>query len=498
MALFDSLATNGALRPKEFATILQMFATTSLKQPIEPMLQAGTAAIQGSIGSAEDTPAMQNVRTKMKPIVSRAIDRLDTAHMKTFLEMLFRVMDANNNGTIEKSEFESFFNSVLGPGGGPAAAAELLYKMIDKNGNGKLTVDEVQALIDAIAEIVCTVISGIADMGEVAIGSSDTTSVAVDLIKELGKQAGVEDDMTNILPRDELTKKMEESGAFVQLEQMIQGVDENKAQIMGVVKAMRESIGKLESNVGAKFYMKAMEFSKGGVNEATFVAQVVPIIRDHQKEKWAEFEADPLKGFGDQTKIFAAICPPPSEEIMNDQINALGSDKELIAAMKKANERASEYIPEMVRSVFRFLDLDGSGTITSKEIKLLKALLDALLHLGERAVTELSEEQMKSIEGTTKENANTLALTIYDIVDRDGNGKLSLVEFVQFIQKVVVFLLAYTKFAAHTVIECQIDEVAKCKLEQDWKAKNKTEVEKDEFMQMVMMAPMMFAMMMPR
>merc|ERR1712139_645076 len=141
----------------------------------------------------------------------------------------------------------------------------------------------------------------------------------------------------------------------------------------------------------------------------------------------------------------------------------------------------------MVRSVFRFLDLDGSGTITNKEIKLLKALLDAVLHLGERAVTELSEEQMKSIEGTTKENAKTLALTVYDIVDRDGNGKLSLVEFVQFMQKVVVFWLGMVKFLAHTVIECQIDEIAKCKLEQDWKAKNKTEVEKDEFMQMMMM-----------
>merc|ERR1712100_995567 len=101
-------------------------------------------------------------------------------------------------------------------------------------------------------------------------------------------------------------------------------------------------------------------------------------------------------------------------------------------------------------------------------------------------------------EGTTKENAKTLALTIYDIVDRDGNGKLSLVELVQFMQKVVVFLLAYIKFASHTVIECQIDEVIKCKLAQQWKAQGKTEVEKDEFMQMMMMAPMMFAMMMPR
>merc|ERR1711865_824242 len=129
-------------------------------------------------------------------------------------------------------------------------------------------------------------------------------------------------------------------------------------------------------------------------------------------------------------------------------------------------------------------DLDDNGTISDREIQLLKAVLDAILHLGERPVTSISTGGVSPVEGTTAENGKTLALTIFDAVDRDGDGKLSLVEMVQFIQKVLTLVIGALRLTAHAYIECYMDEILKSLVAES----HKKMIDKEEWMVLIMMA----------
>jgi len=263
------------------------------------------------------------------------------------------------------------------------------------------------------------------------------------------------------------------------------------AQLVNSMKVMRESFAKLESSSGAQFYMKAMEWSQGGVDEATFISQVVPMLRENQKKQMEEMQADPMamvqKQF-DSMRDAGQPVPEPQQQMIGAGVEAMSAD--FIPALKRAQERSSEYLPEYARALFRFLDIDGSGLITKKEIQLLKALLDALLHLGERACHDMSSGEPKPMEGDYKDNAKELAFAIFDVLDRDGDKHLSLDEIVAFGQKAAIFSLSMFRTMAHMMIECFLDELCKAFAEFGWKQAGLQEVEKEQFLPMLMMAPM--------
>lgn len=493
MALFDSLAVDGAVRPKEFATMVQMEAVAVLKTMVVPMLPS----IVPLSRSEDDPPAV--LMKRMTPILNRSIDRLDTSHLKKFLEMLFRLMDSNKNGKIEKSEFEAFFGVAFGAAADPQAASDLLFKMVDKNGNGKLSLDEAQELIDAVIEMGCTIVGGGIDMVEMAVTGPDTTAVITQTIKEtIGDAPEISREQV-VAGMDGVQDALVEK--VTQFFEEVKNAPGMQAKVVGQVRLMRESIAKFESNVGAQFYMKAMEFSQGGVDEATFVGQVVPLLRESQKAQMEEFEADPMKAIKEQFAGMSAMNDSSpyfeaTEQMILAQMEQYHVGTVIADAVKKGSERGTEYLPEIVREVFRFLDLDDSGTISSQEIALLKALLDAMLHLGERAIHNITEGEMKPVDVDMVANARTLVLTIFDVVDRDHSGKLDLVEMVQFGQKVVAFVLGIlNKVYIHIGIECIFDELIKGFVEQCWKQKGLDEVSKDEIMMGLMMAPMALQMM---
>jgi len=264
-----------------------------------------------------------------------------------------------------------------------------------------------------------------------------------------------------------------------------------KAQLVNAMKTTRESFAQFEASSGAQFYMKAMEWSQGGVDEATFISQVVPMLRENQKKQMEEMQADPMamvqKQF-DSMRDAGQPVPEPQQQMIGAGVEAMSAD--FIPALKRAQERSSEYLPEYARALFRFLDIDGSGLITKKEIQLLKALLDALLHLGERACHDMSSGEPKPMEGDYKDNAKELAFAIFDVLDRDGDKHLSLDEIVAFGQKAAIFSLSMLRTMGHMMIECFLDELCKAFAEFGWKQAGLQEVEKEQFLPMLMMAPM--------
>merc|ERR1719335_1542594 len=62
------------------------------------------------------------------------------------------------------------------------------------------------------------------------------------------------------------------------------------------------------------------------------------------------------------------------------------NNPEIIAINQRVQEackkKAEAYAPEMARCIFKLLDLDKSGKISSRELNVLKALMDGFLRLG--------------------------------------------------------------------------------------------------------------------
>lgn len=543
LLVFDAMATDGAVRPKEFATILQLEASAAMKM----------AAFQ-ALGQA---PAPPEVTDSIKPAINRAVQRLDFSHMRHLLEMLFRVMDGNKNGKIERAEFEGFFSGIMGMAADPMAAPDFAFSMIDKNGNGKLSLDEAQEVVDAVTELATTIIASIADVAEALVSDADVLRVVTDLAKMNAASQGMEDgtvmgvccesgddleigpnwyhvlgtdkdlskeeydkyegedkaqyividskeklgadledyscDFSNLVSRDKLAKQLEENGVLEMMAQIFadDGSQGPKAQLVNSMKAARQAFAQFESSTGAQFYMKAMEWSQGGVDEATFVSQVVPLLRENQKQQMDKMQADPAAMVQQQFDAMRdAGQPVPEQQQAMIAAGVEAVSGEFVPALKRAQERCSEYLPEYARALFRFLDIDGSGCITKKEIQLLKALLDALLHLGERACHDMSSGELRPMDGDYKDNAKELAFAIFDVLDRDGDQHLSFNEIIAFAQKTAIFSLSMIRIMAHMTIECVLDEFFKAFAEFGWKQAGLQEVEKEQFLPMLMMAPM--------
>merc|ERR1711862_865719 len=223
----------------------------------------------------------------------------------------------------------------------------------------------------------------------------------------------------------------------------------------------------------------------------------VPIIKEQQKTEIEKFSGDPAAAMKQSMQAASAFGGPMAgqEEMFSAAMAEFAGSGSIPAALKRAQERATEYLPEYVRSIFKFLDLDENGTITEKEVQLLKAVLDALLHLGERPVSAVSAEGAAPVEGSVADSAKTLCATVFDAVDRDGDGKLSVREIVLFVQKLAALVLGSLRVIGHISIECVADELVKAIMGEMWKKQGMTEVEKEQLMMLVMMGPAGLAMM---
>lgn len=244
--------------------------------------------------------------------------------------------------------------------------------------------------------------------------------------------------------------------------------DENfKSAIGQQINMVRAGLAQFESNVGAQFYMAALEWSQGGVDEQTFIAKLTPIL----KENMVKTVDDP-KQYLQNAKASLTAMPPEIRgqfEMVSNGLDKLMASSEWPAAMERVKEKVASFMPEACRTIFKFLDLDENGTITGKEIQLLKHVLDAFVHLGQRATASAGTLEQKE-KGTVQEDAKDICCAIFDILDRDGDGKVTADELIKFGQKLVSFLCGYAKCAAEMAFEGFYCELAGVVVAEVWKA----------------------------
>lgn len=472
LAVFDALASNGALKPKEFAIVMQMEIVQNLKKYL---------AMGEQFAKMGMLPIPPPVVDQVMPLLTRAINKMDTSHLRKFLELLFKVLDSNKNGQIERDEFKAIWD--IGSSMDPTRVADLLFRMVDVNENGKISCEEAQVLLTCIAEIVSTLVASSADILDTVVRSPEVTKIVV----TTAQQMGVVPEGVPITTRAQVEEQVVAMAPMIKM-QMEATPSEQTKQMVAVAQMLRDSMARFEENVGARFYMAAMEFSQGGVDEPTFIAKVVPIVVQNQKDELAKYDNDPLKLMSSYPMMSEAQAQYPLP--MQKALEELKASEELKPALLRGWERSQEYLPEMVRAMFRLLDLDDSGTISTQEITLLRAVLDAMIHLGQRAVADPNDPGQR-LDGSFEDNMKALALAGFDAIDRNGDGQLNLEELVKFGQKYVSFMLEIMVGYSHLMIECLFDEVGKVLVSHGFKKGGIDEVEKDQIMGMVQMAPML-------
>jgi EF hand domain-containing protein len=100
---------------------------------------SGGAVPAGASGSGQLAPITMTGLLAAQSATGSAA----SANPSDALKDLFKLLDADGNGTISKSEFES----ALGAGGTNVAQADDVFSKLDKNGDGSVNVDEMASAL---------------------------------------------------------------------------------------------------------------------------------------------------------------------------------------------------------------------------------------------------------------------------------------------------------------------------------------------------------------
>lgn len=484
MQVFDAVCPSGVASQPEFGTLVQKEIIDLLKKGV----------YYGNF-------AMPPEFNKFVPVAVGAVETFDSSHLKTLVQMLFRVIDANKNGKVEKEEFKQFLETIPALAGSPQSGIDYLFKMMDANGNGTLSMDEAQALSKAVFEIFTTLAISAANVIEFGASSAAFVDFLKDGIVTLGVfgQMGGDSQNQNLSKAQFvtfLTSPIGE-GAPTPLALVASGLggvpEDQKTLLRTQMEYGRACLAQFEANVGAQFYMAAMEWASGGVDEATFISRLVPILKENAMKEMQ----DPSNMLDKVVKMYeanpqTAAMAPVFKGLMKTVLNS----EAWKPAIERCQENASQYMPDFARTVFKFLDLDGSGTITSKEIGLLRHFMDALLNLGQRAIAK-PDDLSANAEGSAEDLAKDLAVAMFEIVDKDSDGEMTQAEVVTFLQKAICFMSGMMKVSCEMVFEGFYMEVANVLICEGWKKHGlKDEMKLDEVTGLVMSAPMLMMQMM--
>lgn len=239
-------------------------------------------------------------------------------------------------------------------------------------------------------------------------------------------------------------------------------------------------------------------FWRDGIDEVTFVTKAAPLVRE---ELTLQVEV---------SQILAGVTAMASSDV----VEQIGKDEvqNIIAKIVAATQKkAVEYVPEICRQAFRLIDLDNSGEITTRELTVLKALLDGFLRLGTLAIVDkeimdaeqkaillemypdlfvLESEDAEVVRPTMEMEAKALLMALFDAIDRDGDGQMLEEEMVGFIMKCISFWLQMSKIYTGIMIEAFI-ELEKDMLKVLWQNMGISEVSRQDVPKLVFMVPML-------
>jgi len=325
----------------------------------------------------------------------------------------------------------------------------------------------------------------------------------------------VDSDGDGCISRAEVKNFMDDQrGMFMMVAQQALASAGNTKQQMQVIKQVQQALANAEGDLSLKVMMQSMDWLRGGIDEATFLSKFVPFAREQRNSSDIAGMVEKLAA---GAKDLRGLAPHMISAVQF--INSEPGKAMLTKVLKALNSKTSELMPEIGRQIFKMLDVDGSGKVTSREVTAMKALMDAFLRVGSVNIGDWSlypDAEAKELKqmypdlfvkkvGETDEDRvvreyKACVLAIYGVLDRNGDNTLTPDELSNFVSKLASFYANMIKIVFQGFIVA-FEELATDVIEQGWAAaglKGRTltfEELKPMVAQVAQMAPMMMVMM---
>jgi Ca2+-binding EF-hand superfamily protein len=507
LQLFDMIAPDGKIGKEEFVSISQSMIQPLLFQAVQIL-----GSVQGPCGP---------FGPDLRPAFERSLCGFDLAGVKLCLGLVHETIDSDRNGTLERKEVEGFWQLFASTqqGASPDQIADIVWLLFDRDGNGTISLEEVAGLVEKVFQMVGALATAAILVGDNILRSPEVEAAGVKLLRASPLMAA-DTNKDDVISREEFKAFMEQTQMPLMMQALAQQAMIAGSQQPGLfkmVKDIRSSMAEGEKGFFTKLCLKAKEWKDGGIDEVTFMQSVIPLMKEAMAKPPDEAKIQAAMQAYQQTQVEAAGLGEAAATQLKMQQNFQNSP-EIKEIQKKvqliAIEKVQAHIPDMCRNLFQLLDLDKSGTISRRELNMLKALMDGFLRLGtstliqtggaQQAMLKEDEQMLKELypdlfkEGgasgppTAEQEACALLLAIFDVMDRNGDGSLQLEEIVQFQVSFASFFANQMKIMVSTMV------ATSCAMEREmlkllWQKLEITDVSKEQVPQ-VTQALMMLAM----
>merc|ERR1719443_181000 len=237
---------------------------------------------------------------QLSPALSRAVASFDVGRgLGKILDLIFDLIDSHRTGMVERHDVKLFFDDLgtimnEGPQGLPLVM-ELFFRIVDKNADGKLSLEEAQGLTTYLMEMLACLFTSVVDIVESTLSSQEVMGVGEQMVLNRGQLSPLDTNADGLLSRDEFMAGVD--GAPPQVTMVLEMQKGQFEQMFTQMKAVRENIAQAESSFTMGVLMRGMEWMSGGVDEATFLARVVPAYREQIMSSTPQTMAKAMQGF---------------------------------------------------------------------------------------------------------------------------------------------------------------------------------------------------------
>jgi len=353
---FDVAALDGKLEKASFGEALLPFVRQLIQQiPLEG-------------------PGMQMLNEQQLKLIHLLAEeaREDVAHVvdcDKVLDLIFGLVDSNQDGNIERSEVEAIIDELakVSMEQSPDATAALAFRCADRNKNGKLGLGEVELLLEAVLQLT--------DFS-VSIGIKQAKRVVNAPLFESEITKMIQQRMGDGSKREDFVKRVEGTPVdFIIGAGEAEKVGRGLVSVIGIVKAIHDATDPSQVSVLTSFYLSGCESLQGGIDEKTFVSSIAPTIKQRVTAK-----PDLSKAKASLEAALAAQSVDDCESLQRKIGMALEKHWVLLDhAVVAAQKGAADVVEELCRALFQLADIDGDGKISKKEISMLKELFDAIV-----------------------------------------------------------------------------------------------------------------------